>query len=80
MLVLSRKINEKIKISEDIEITVVSIAGDVVRIGIEAPKEVKILRSEVYQEISRQNQAAAENGKNKLNESAINVLRSKMTE
>lgn len=58
MLVLSRKINEKIKIGEDIELTIVSINGDVVRLGIEAPRDVKILRSEVYAEIQRQNREA----------------------
>lgn len=79
MLVLSRKVNEKIKISEDIEITIVSVSGDVVRIGIEAPKDVKILRSEVYEEIQKQNQSAAEVGSNKDNQVFINSLRSKMT-
>lgn len=59
MLVLSRKVNEKIKIGEDIELTIVSINGDVVRLGIDAPKDVKILRSEVYEEIQRQNKEAA---------------------
>ncbi|NLL52872.1 MAG: carbon storage regulator CsrA [Peptococcaceae bacterium] len=80
MLVLSRKVNERIKINDDIEIVVVSVAGDVVRIGIEAPKDVKILRSEVYEEISRQNRAAAEQGKGILNLKALNELRTKMNE
>lgn len=55
MLVLSRKINETILIGDDIEITVVAVMGDNVRLGIKAPKDVKILRSEVYQEIEKQN-------------------------
>jgi carbon storage regulator len=58
MLVLTRKLNETIKIGDNIEITVVAISGDSVRIGIEAPREVKILRSEVYGEIQRQNREA----------------------
>lgn len=58
MLVLTRKLNETIKIGDNIEITVVGISGDNVRIGIEAPREVKILRSEVYEEIQRQNREA----------------------
>lgn len=58
MLVLSRKINEKIRIGENIEIMVVGVIGDQVRIGIEAPREVKILRSEVYEEIQHQNAEA----------------------
>jgi len=55
MLVLSRKINEKIMIGDDIELIVVAIAGDNVRLGIKAPHDVKILRSEVYEEIEKQN-------------------------
>jgi len=58
MLVLTRKLNETIKIGDNIEITVVGISGDNVRIGIVAPREVKILRSEVYEEIQRQNREA----------------------
>lgn len=59
MLVLSRKVDEILRIGEDIEITVVSISGDTVRLGIQAPKDVKILRAEVYSEIQRQNLAAS---------------------
>lgn len=59
MLVLSRKINETILIGDNIEIVVVAVAGDNVRLGIRAPKDVKILRSEVYEDIQKQNQEAA---------------------
>jgi carbon storage regulator len=59
MLVLSRKVNQTIKIGEDIEITVVSISGDNVRIGINAPKSYKVLRSEIYEEIGKQNREAS---------------------
>lgn len=58
MLVLSRRLDERIRIGEDIEITVVAISGDQVRLGIEAPRDIKILRSEVYQEVQKQNLAA----------------------
>jgi carbon storage regulator len=60
MLVLSRKKNESIVVNENIVITVVEIRGDKVRLGIEAPREVPIHRSEVYAAI----QAAAEPGEN----------------
>ena len=58
MLVLTRKIDERIKIGDDIEITIVAISGDTVRIGIDAPRDLKILRSEIYAEIQRQNREA----------------------
>ena len=51
MLVLSRKLDEVIRINDDIKILVVSIQGDKVRLGIEAPKEVSVYREEVYQRI-----------------------------
>ena len=47
MLVLSRKLNEKIQIGEDVSITVLQITGNKVRIGIEAPQHVRIVRSEL---------------------------------
>lgn len=62
MLVLSRKLDQRIKIGEDIEIVVVSISGDAVRLGIEAPRSVKVLRSEVYAEILDQNREAVLKG------------------
>lgn len=58
MLVLSRKLNEKIRLGDDIEITIVAISGDTVRLGINAPRDLKILRSEIYEEIQRQNREA----------------------
>lgn len=54
MLVLSRKIGEKIKIADDIEISIVDIRGDKVRISVEAPQAVTIHRSEVYEKIKAQ--------------------------
>ena len=67
MLVLSRKTNQKIRIGEDIEITVVAVSGDNVKLGITAPSHVKILRSEVYEEISKENNNAVQNPDDALN-------------
>ena len=53
MLVLSRKINESIIIGDDIEITIVGIAGRKVRIGVNAPKDISVHRKEVYEEIKK---------------------------
>ena len=58
MLVLSRKKNESIVINDNINIVVVEIRGDKVRLGIEAPKEVPVHRREVYEAIMRDRQTA----------------------
>ena len=47
MLVLTRKTNQSIMIGDDIEITVLSVSGDKVRIGIEAPRDISVFRQEV---------------------------------
>ena len=60
MLVLSRQRDETIVIGEDIEVTVVDIRGDKVRLGISAPKHVTVHRKEVFEAIKRENRAAAE--------------------
>lgn len=54
MLVLSRKKNESIRIGDDITLVVVEIRGDKVRLGIEAPTDVSVHRTEVYDAIMRQ--------------------------
>jgi len=59
MLVLTRKKDEAIKIGDDIEIKVVGISGDQVKIGIEAPKHVEIHRKEIYISIQEENNAAS---------------------
>ena len=58
MLVLSRKKGQTIRIGDDIEITIVATANDQVKIGIQAPKNVEILRQEVFEEIQAENKAA----------------------
>ena len=60
MLVLTRKINEAIMIGDDIEIAVVDIKGDQVKLGIRAPKSVKVFRHEVYEAIQEENKRAAQ--------------------
>ncbi len=59
MLVLSRQRDETIMIGDDIEITVVDIRGDKVRLGITAPPSVPVHRKEVYEAIKRENRDAA---------------------
>lgn len=60
MLVLTRKIGESIAIDDHIKIHIVQIKGKQARIGIEAPKDTKIHREEVYQTIQNQNQVSAQ--------------------
>lgn len=59
MLILSRKIDERIKIGNDISIQIIGISGEQVKIGVEAPKNVKVFRQEVFDDIQRQNREAA---------------------
>lgn len=59
MLVLTRKAGESIKINDDVTVTVVQVRGKQVRIGVEAPKEMKVHREEIYQAIKKQNIEAA---------------------
>ena len=60
MLALSRKKNEAIIINNDIEITVLEVKGDQVKIGISAPKEVPIYRKEVYLQSQEANRASVD--------------------
>lgn len=59
MLILSRKKDESIVIGDNIEISIVDIKGDHVKLGINAPKNVKVYRQEVYEAILEENTAAA---------------------
>ncbi len=55
MLVLARRLNESIMIGDDIEVVVIDIKGDQVKLGIKAPKKVTVHRKEIYAEIQGQN-------------------------
>lgn len=59
MLILSRKTDQQIKIGEDITITIIDIKGDQVKIGVEAPKMVKVFRQEVFNAIKNENTEAS---------------------
>lgn len=54
MLVLTRKSNQSIMIGDDVEISVLSVMGEKVRIGIQAPQEIPVFRKEIYLEIHRE--------------------------
>jgi carbon storage regulator len=76
MLILSRRVNERIVIGDAIEIFVVDIKGDQVKIGITAPREVKVYRREVLDAIQQQNIEAARGVPEKLPE-LTDLLRAK---
>ena len=58
MLALARKVNESIMIGNDIEITVLEIKGDQIKLGVKAPKSVPIYRKELYVQIQDENKQA----------------------
>jgi carbon storage regulator len=60
MLILARKTNESIMIGDQIEISIVDIKGDQVKVGIQAPNDIKIYRQEVYKAIQMENIKAME--------------------
>ena len=62
MLVLTRKSNQSIMIGDDVEVSVLSIMGEKVRIGIQAPRDVPVFRKEVYLEIQQERVAAPADG------------------
>lgn len=59
MLILSRKVNERIVIGGDIEVAIVEIRGDQVKVGIVAPRSISVHRHEVFSAIQEENRAAA---------------------
>lgn len=64
MLILTRKTDQKIKIDNQITISIIEIKGDQVKIGIDAPSKVKVFRQEVFDAIQKENQAAITSSEN----------------
>ncbi len=60
MLVLTRRVGQSVKIGDDIEVTLVQINGDQVRLGISAPRHVQVNRKEVLEQIAQENVLAAQ--------------------
>jgi carbon storage regulator len=78
MLVLSRKLEEKILIGKDIVISILEIDGNNVKIGIEAPKDISILRMEVFEKVQNENIASASKGIDEISE-AIELIKHKLS-
>jgi carbon storage regulator len=60
MLVLTRKVHQSIMIGDDIEVVVLEVRGEQVRLGVRAPKNVPVHRKEIYEQIQAENVAAAQ--------------------
>jgi len=57
MLILTRRVNEKLMVGDDVTVTVLSISGNQVRIGVNAPRHVPVHREEIYEKVKRQQSA-----------------------
>ena len=64
MLVLTRRPGESVMVGDDVVITVLDVRGDVVRLGIKAPRSIQVHREEVYRELQAANRAAASPSEN----------------
>ncbi|WP_096190271.1 carbon storage regulator CsrA [Evansella halocellulosilytica] len=80
MLVLTRKLNEAIKIGDDIEVKVIGVDGDQVKLGINAPKNIDIHRKEIYLAIQEENNAASKSSANLLKQLNDSVKNSTKTQ
>lgn len=54
MLILTRRVGETIKINDNIDVTILGVAGNQVRVGVEAPKEISVYREEIYYKIKKE--------------------------
>jgi carbon storage regulator len=70
LLILTRRVGESIVVGDDVVLTVFEVRGDAVRIGIEAPRSVKVNRKEIYEEIQRSNAQAVSSS-----DDAVDALR-----
>ncbi len=73
MLVLTRKSNQSIMIGDEIEVSVLSVLGEKVRVGIQAPRDIPVYRKEVYLEIRQDEAAATPSARDEVDE-ALNRL------
>jgi carbon storage regulator len=76
MLVLTRRAGESVMVGDDVVITVLDIRGDVIRLGIEAPRSIQVHREEVYRELQAANRAAASPSDNAVRTLAALIHRS----
>ncbi|MCM3079653.1 carbon storage regulator CsrA [Brevibacillus invocatus] len=76
MLILSRKRNETIRIGDQIEIKILDVEGENVRIGIVAPKDVKVYRQEIFEQIRSENKRAAVQQRENFIEAALAISKS----
>jgi carbon storage regulator len=74
MLVLTRKSNQSIMIGDDIEVSVLAIMGEKVRIGIQAPRDIPVFRKEVYIEIQEEGAADEPKGAREEVDAALRTL------
>jgi carbon storage regulator len=74
MLVLTRKSNQSIMIGDDIEVSVLAIMGEKVRIGIQAPRDIPVFRKEVYLEIQQEQTSGSGKGARDEVDAALNTL------
>ena len=70
MLVLTRRAEEKIKIGDNIIVSILGIEGGAVKIGIDAPKEITILRMEIFEQIQKENIESASKELNEISDAA----------